>query len=119
MTRSRHSTGPFFVRLPVHERAERGTPHVTPQVTPQVGRLLAVADGELRGNELQTRLGIADRKHFRITYLAPAIEAGLIEMTDPTSPNSPQQRYRFTDLGRRLRDDLAAREPDDTEKDPE
>jgi hypothetical protein len=26
--------------------------------------------------------------------LSPALKAGLVEMTDPDSPNSPKQRYR-------------------------
>jgi ATP-dependent DNA helicase RecG len=100
----------FLIRLPVHERADRITPHVTPHVpphvTPHVERLLAVADGEHRREELQERLGITDRNYFRTAYLAPAMKAGLLEMTDPGSPRSRQQRYRLTALGRQLRDEL-------------
>lgn len=74
---------------------------VTPQVTPQVGRLLAVCDGELRREELQERIGLADRKHFRTAFLRPAVNAGLIEMTIPDKPQSSKQRYRLTPKGRR------------------
>jgi len=98
----------FLVRLPVHKRAERVTPQVTPQVAPHVERLLSAIDGEHHRDELQRRLELSDRKHFRIQFLAPALEAGLVEMTDPGSPRSPQQRYRLTDLGRRLRAELDA-----------
>ncbi len=71
------------------------------EVTPQVGRLLTVRDGELRREELQARIGLADRRHFRTAYLRPALNAGLIEMTIPDKPQSSKQRYRLTSEGRR------------------
>jgi hypothetical protein len=37
---------------------------------------------------------------FRGTYLAPALEAGLVERTQPDSPRSPTQRYRLTARGK-------------------
>ncbi|MCC6496679.1 MAG: hypothetical protein IT193_10540 [Propionibacteriaceae bacterium] len=94
-------------------------PQVTTQVTTQVKRLIAALDGELERDELQAQLGLRNREHFRRRILVPAIDAGLVEMTDPASPNSPRQRYRLTDLGRRLRAKLLAREPGTKERDPE
>lgn len=44
----------------------------------------------------QDALGLADREHFRKTYLAPALEQGVIGMTLPDKPNSRSQRYRPT-----------------------
>jgi ATP-dependent DNA helicase RecG len=79
--------------------AEHATPQATPQATPHVEQLLAVIDGELTRDELQERLAITDRKHFRDAYLQPALEAGLIEMTIPDKPKSPRQKYRLTDAG--------------------
>jgi ATP-dependent DNA helicase RecG len=49
---------------------------------------------------MQAALALADREHFRKTYLAPALELGVIEMTLPEKPNSRAQRYRLTALGR-------------------
>ena len=80
----------------------KSPPQVTPQVTPQVRRLLAVCDGELLREELQERIGLADRKHFRINYLRPALNAGMIEMTIPDKPTSSKQKYRITENGRAL-----------------
>lgn len=77
-------------------------PQVAPQATPQVDRLVAVLHGATRRADLQAALGLTDRKSFRLRYLMPALEAGLIEMTRPGTPNSPLQRYRLTDLGRSL-----------------
>ena len=50
--------------------------------------------------ELLEALGLKDRKHFGDAYLQPALEAGAIEMTIPDKPNSRNQRYRLTELGR-------------------
>ena len=78
------------------------TPQVTPKVTPQVRHMLAVCDGELLREELQERIGLADRKHFRTDYLRPALNAGMIEMTIPDKPTSSKQKYRITEKGRAL-----------------
>jgi len=50
---------------------------------------------------IQDALGLTNREHFRKTYLAPALEQGVIEMTLPDKPNSRSQRYRLTALGQR------------------
>jgi len=39
---------------------------------------------------------------FGDQVLRPLLEAGLLEMTVPDKPRSPQQRYRTTEAGRRL-----------------
>ncbi|MFC4877477.1 Fic family protein [Microbulbifer halophilus] len=45
-------------------------------------------------------LGLKDRVNFSRAYLEPALESGLLEMTQPDSPRSPTQKYRLTDKGR-------------------
>ncbi|HEX7479694.1 MAG TPA: hypothetical protein VF331_17965 [Polyangiales bacterium] len=78
-------------------------------------RLRATPSGTLRGN-IQGRLGISDRKYFRTEFLAPAMQAGLLEMTDPDKLRSSKQRYRLTATGKALADQLARRhhgEPDE------
>lgn len=70
------------------------TPQVPLQVTPQVKALLGVLHGEMSRTALMAALGLSDRKSFRMRYLLPALEAGLIEMTLPDKPNSRLQRYR-------------------------
>ncbi len=90
---------------------EQVTGQVTEQVTeqvesadedlsPEVQRLLHVTTGETARRGLQERLGLKNREHFRATYLAPAIAAGLIERTAPENPTSRLQRYRLTEKGR-------------------
>jgi len=52
--------------------------------------------GEMTRKEIQDTLNLKDEEHFRKSYLLPAIEAGLIEMTIPVKPRSSKQRYRAT-----------------------
>ena len=82
-----------------HQLERGSTGEVTPHVTPHVGRLLRVCEGNLLREELQAHLGLKDRKHFRESYLHPALDAGLIEMTIPDKPKSSKQKYRLTTAG--------------------
>ena len=109
----------FLVRLPVHERArpepsgqdtQQDTEHDTGQVTGQdtgqvtdhVEQLVAALTGEMSRAELQAALSLTHRDYFTATYLRPALEAGLIEMTLPDKPTSRNQRYRRTAAGEAL-----------------
>jgi len=104
----------FLIRLPVHPRAQLD--EAVPQVTPQVTKLLRVAEGELLREELQRRVGIADRKYFRTEFLGPAIRSGLLEMTDPDRPRSSHQRYRLTDAGKALMSTLPKTDDEGTDE---
>lgn len=73
-----------------------------PQVTPQVEGLLKVMTGEHTREQLQDLLQLSDRKNFRLGYLVPALEEGLIERTIPDRPQSRSQRYRLTRAGQAL-----------------
>lgn len=70
-----------------------------PHVTPHVEKLLVSCETPSRREELQKYIGIKDRKHFYETYLTPALEAGLLELTIPDKPKSKLQKYRLTQLG--------------------
>jgi len=45
-------------------------------------------------------MGLKDAEHFRKSYLLPALEIGVIEMTIPDKPRSSKQQYRLTETGR-------------------
>ena len=122
----------FLVRLPVHEQvctgptgqdAEHHTGHETPQGLPlnaergktpgttgqdtgqdtdHVELLLVALTHEMGRAQLQSALQLAHRDHFTASYLRPALEAGLIEMTHPDKPTSRHQRYRRTAAGEAL-----------------
>ena len=76
---------------------------VTPQVTPQVEQILSIIKGEMLRSEIQAELKLSDRKSFRQTYLQPAIEQNIIQMTIPDKPNSRLQKYRLTQKGIELK----------------
>ena len=81
-------------------------PHDTPQDAPQVAecveRLVGTLQREMSRAGLQAALKLRDRRSFRETYLKPALEGGLIEMTLPDKPTSRNQRYRRTSAGEAL-----------------
>jgi Fic family protein len=89
----------FMLRM-ILDAVTTSAPQVAPQVPPQVGELLAVIQGEMSRETLQSDLGLLDRKSFRLRYLKPALADGLIEMTISDKPNSRLQKYRLTDKGR-------------------
>ena len=83
------------------------TPQDTPQVNECVERLIGAVQGEMSRAEMLAALNLSDRRSFRNTYLSPALEAGLIEMTLPDRPTSRNQRYRRTPAGEALARQLA------------
>lgn len=82
---------------------ELSTPEAAPEVTPEVQRLVDVLDGEMNRREIQDRLGLKAEKNFRLLYLRPALDMGLIEMTIPDKPRSPRQCYRLTLAGQAVK----------------
>ena len=79
---------------------------VTPQVTPQVIEMIKILNKEMNRQELQARLKLSDRENFRLNYLQPALEMGCIEMTVPDKPQSSLQKYRLTQLGLAIKQNL-------------
>lgn len=74
-------------------------PLSTPQEPPKLDNLVQELLGVLGNRELSTLdlmalLGLSDRKHFRKSYLQPALEAGVIEPAIPDKLRSPRQKYR-------------------------
>ena len=60
----------------------------------QVRALMSVIESyPMSALELMEKLGLRSRVTFRKNYLQPALEAGLIAMTDPAAPTNRNQRY--------------------------
>lgn len=93
-----------FMLAMIRDAVLGSTPQATPQVTPQVEQLLRILSGAgevgLSLKELLDASGLRDRKSFADRWLAPALEAGFIEMTVPDKPNSRMQRYKITASGK-------------------
>ena len=72
------------------------------QVADNIGQLVAALTVEMRRSQLQAALRLTHRSNFLTAYIRPALNAGLIEMTLPDKPTSPNQRYRRTAAGEAL-----------------
>jgi len=97
------------VRRKVHRATDEVAPEVAGEVAGEVARLLQAFRGEHTRQELQLELSLRGEENFRILYLVPALQAGLIEMTRPDRPQSRLQKYRLTPLGRAIRDRVASK----------
>jgi ATP-dependent DNA helicase RecG len=64
--------------------------------------VLALATQAKALPELMAPSGRTNRTKFRAQIVAPLIDAGLLEMTVPGKPKSPNQRYRTTEAGKRM-----------------
>ena len=91
---------------PTLEIAHKVNPQVTEEVgervTPQIIAILEATRTACSREELQRAAGLKDREHFRKKYLGSLPEAGWLEMMTPDKPRSLEQRYRTTDLGRKV-----------------
>lgn len=57
-------------------------------------------------SELMPVAGQTNRTRFKKNFLDLLIGMGAVTMTDPDSPNSPQQRYVLTEAGRKTLEGL-------------
>ena len=76
---------------------------VTAQVTAQVVWHCRVPR---TAREIMVLLGLKHLKTFRTNYLQPLLDAGWLEMTVPDKPRSSKQKYRLTEKGRELQEQL-------------
>jgi len=68
----------------------------------QVERILDYCIEPRLIREIMSEMGWKDRTKFRIKYITPLIEEGIINMTDPENTTDPRQQYYLTDKGRLL-----------------
>ncbi len=57
--------------------------------------------GAVKLADLMASLELKHRPTFKKGYLEPAIKLGLVEMSNPDKPRSPNQLYRLTSLGKK------------------
>jgi predicted HTH transcriptional regulator len=70
---------------------------VTAQVTAQV---LSFCQEPRKSSEIMELIGIKHWKTFRVNYLRPLLQQGLLAMTIPEKPTSSKQRYITTETGK-------------------
>ena len=69
---------------------------------PMIGELLQKMSEPISAKEMREFCGMKDATYYKTNVIAPLIDARLVEMTQPNSPNSPTQRYVLTEEGRKL-----------------
>lgn len=83
------------------------TKTVVQQVTDQVKRLIVVVGNkEMSIKEIMEELKLKHRPTVVYDYVSPAILRGIIELTQSYSPKSPTQKYRLTEKGINLKQEI-------------
>ena len=75
----------------------------TGEASGEVQKVVSTLEGEMKRSEIQKIIGLKHDDYFRLHYIEPSMKAGLIEMTHPDSPNHPNQKYRLTEEGIKLK----------------
>ena len=79
---------------------------VTDQASPlsdQQRRVIAACDTPRSLAELMALAGLTHRSFFRNRHLRPLLDANIVRMTNPDSPNAANQRYVLTESGMALK----------------
>ena len=79
----------------VLDKLVESTHKSTNYISIYIKKLLDIMDENIpmTSVELMEKIGLKSKKSFRQNYLKPAIENGLVKMTDPDNPTSRNQRY--------------------------
>ncbi len=79
------------------------TGQVAGQVKDSIRRLiLALGDKTLTRKQIMELLSLKGRDNFRVNYLEPAMEEGIVLKLYPDSGNRPDQAYYLTEKGLKL-----------------
>ena len=79
-------------------------------VAVEIERVIYVLEDEMKRAEIQKVLQLKHDDYFRMYYILPALDVGVIEMTYPDSPNHPKQKYRLTAKGREIKKHIEKRD---------
>jgi len=78
------------------------TGELSGEVQEEIKRVTLVLNGEMKRSEIQKTLQLKHDDFFRVNYIIPALNYGIIEMKYPDNPNHPNQKYRLTLNGMNL-----------------
>lgn len=70
----------------------------TEQATEEIKKLLEFCKVSRSRKEIQEFMGLSHRENFRTNILNPLIKGGLIKLTVPDKPTSPNQKY-YSEIG--------------------
>ncbi len=58
--------------------------------------LSAMGETAMSAEAIMSAIGVSNKSYFLKNYIRPAVESGLVTMTDPEHPRSRYQKYRKT-----------------------
>ncbi len=93
-----------YTPQPTPQPTVQPTMQPTMQPTEQVYRLILTLEGEMTRDELMDKLNLKHRPTFVLNYTNPALNGGWIEMTE-VEPNHPEQKYRLTEKGLKIKEE--------------
>lgn len=70
----------------------------------QVAPIIKMMQEETLAKDLRQAVGMKDSTHFKKTILDPLLDEGIIAMTSPDKPTSPNQMYFLTEKGKAILD---------------
>lgn len=71
-----------------------------------IDKLIVFCVVERSFGEMLSFMNYTDRTKFRRKYIQPLLEDGILEQTIPDKPNSKNQKYRLTEKGLKLKQEL-------------
>lgn len=71
-----------------------------------IDKLIVFCVVERSFGEMLSFMNNTDRTKFRRKYIQPLLEDGILEQTIPDKPNSKNQKYRLTEKGLKLKQEL-------------
>ena len=80
----------FKIIIPLTQQA---TQQATQQVDERTGKIIEFCIEPKTREEIQEYLNLKDREYFRSEILSPLIEKGILKLTIPDKPKSPNQKY--------------------------
>jgi len=93
------------VEMPNAPVEAQNAPVETPNAP--VEELLAIlSDNPLTRTEMMQKLQMSHKQNFLLNYIQPALQEGLIERTIPDKPTSRLQKYRLTEMGIKLKQEI-------------
>lgn len=87
----------------ISNSTSKSTSSTSNSISEKMVRLVGALKGEMSIRDMMDVMGMKSRPMFLNNYLTLALKAGLIERTQPDSPNSPTQKYRLTEEGRKMK----------------
>ncbi|MBF0133381.1 MAG: putative DNA binding domain-containing protein [Magnetococcales bacterium] len=100
-----HETASLSTAQAGHETASLSTAQVQSldRLTEPQWSVVEFCDAPRSMLEIIDRMGVSNRGYFKQKHMDPLIFGGIVRMTMPDKPQSPNQRYVLTDAGLRLK----------------